>query len=204
MGWEPMTVRRLPKEHTMARRLVADGWRRSAGLFLLFTAIAQTTAAQGIAGSFEQLQVLVSPGDTVTVMDATGVETKGTIAALSSSTLTLLAEGTQRELSENEITTIKRLRTDSLANGALYGAAGGVAFATTGLIIFAGEGLDASEAVAVLGAYAAIGTGIGVAVDALIRRQHVIYQRQPASGLQLGIAPWLTRQQKGVLLTLRF
>ena len=140
----------------------------------------------------------------MTVRDANGVETKGTIAELSQSTLALLAEGTRHELSENEVTTIKRLRTDSLANGALYGAAGGAAFATTGLIIFAGEGLDASEAIAVLGAYAAIGTGIGVAVDALIRRQHVIYQRQSASGVQVGIAPWLARQQKGMLLTLRF
>ena len=60
----------------MARPVVAERWRRSALLCLLFTALAQTATAQGLAGSFEQLQVLVKPGDTVTVVDGTGVETK--------------------------------------------------------------------------------------------------------------------------------
>jgi hypothetical protein len=184
--------------------MVAERWQRVALLFWLVTAVAQSANAQGVAGSFEQLQILVKPGDTVTVVDATGVETRGRIAELSRSTLALLAEGTRRELSENDVRTIKQLRTDSLANGALYGAAGGAAFATTALIVFADEGLDASEVVIVLGVYAAIGTGIGVCVDALIRRQHLIYLRQPTSGPQMSIAPWLTSQQKGVLVSLRF
>jgi len=188
----------------MARPVVAERWRSSALLCLLFTALAQTATAQGLAGSFEQLQVLVKPGDTVTVVDGTGVETKGKIAELSQSTLALLTEGTRRELSENDVRAIKQLRTDSLANGALYGAVGGAAFATTALVIFADEGWYASEVVTVLGVYAAIGTGIGVCVDAVIRRQHLIYQRQPASGQQIRVAPWLTGQRKGVLVTLRF
>jgi len=167
-------------------------------------AIAQTAAAQGMAGSFAQLQVLVRPGDTVTITDASGVETEGRIAELSISTLALVTGGTRRELSEDDVTTVKQLWNDSLANGALYGAAGGAAFATTGIIVFRGEGLDAAEAAAVLGIYTAVGTGIGVAVDAMIRRHHVIYRRQPTLGVQMGISPWLTRHHQGVLVTVRF
>jgi hypothetical protein len=188
----------------MTSPIVARRWWRSALLCALVTAIAQTATAQEIAGSFEQLQVLVKPGDTVTVRDATGVETKGTIAALSSSTLALLTADTRLELSENDVSTIKQRRSDSLANGALIGAAGGAAFATTALIIFRDNDLDASEVALVLGLYSAMGTGIGVAVDALIRREHVIFRRQPTTGLQVGIAPWLTKQHKGVIVTLRF
>ncbi len=188
----------------MPRPIVADQWQRSALLCLLLAAMAQTATAQGIAGSFEQLQVLVKPGDTVTITDATGIETKGQIAELSPATLALLVGGTRRELSENDVTTIKQLRTDSLANGAIYGAIGGAAFAGTAMAILGEDGWDAPQVAAVLGAYAAVGTGIGVCVDALIRKRHVIYQRQPTSGVQVGVAPWLTRQRKGALVTLRF
>jgi hypothetical protein len=188
----------------MARRLVGPRWRRSAVLCLLLAANAPAAAAQGIAGSFEQLQVLVKPGDTVTVTDATGVETKGKIAALSISTLALLAGGTRRELSENDVPTVQQPGKECLANGALSRAAGGAGFATTAMIVFEEEGWDASEVAIVLGIYTAIGTGIGVAVDAMIRRHHVIYRRQPASGVHMGIAPWLTRHHQGVLVTLRF
>ena len=189
---------------TMPRTMVAERWRRAALLCLLVTAVAPSANAQGVAGSFEQLQVLVKPGDTVTVVDATGVETRGRIEELSISTLALVAGGTRRELSENDVTTVKQLRNDSPANGALYGAAGGAGFATTGMIVFRGEGLDAAEAAAVLGIYTAVGTGIGVAVDAMIRRHQVIYRRHPTVGVQMGISPWLTRHHQRVVVTVRF
>ena len=46
--------------------------------------------AQGVASSFEQLQVFVKAGDTVSVRDSTGTETTGTIKSLSSSSLVLM------------------------------------------------------------------------------------------------------------------
>lgn len=191
----------------MTSPIVAERWWRSALLCALVTVIAPTATAQEIAGSFEQLQVLVKPGDTVTVRDATGVETKGTIAALSPSTLALLVGGTRRELSENDVNTMKQRRSDSLANGAIIGLAIG-AGATTALIIAVaaedGDEVDAGLALVAIGAYGGIGAGIGVAVDALIRKEHVIFRRQPTTGLQVGVAPWLTTQRKGVLVTLRF
>ena len=138
-------------------------------------------------------------------MDATGVETKGTIAALSSSTLTLLAEGTRRELSEDDVRTIKQRRSDSLANGALFGACRWSSLRHDRDDRRSGaKGGRRGGLSAVLGIYTAIGTGIGVAVDAVIRRHHVIYRRQPTLGVQMGISPWLTRHHQGVLVTVRF
>jgi hypothetical protein len=191
----------------MARPFIAKSWRRSALLCFLLTSMTQAAGAQGIAGSFEQLKVLVRPGETVTVTETTGQETTGKIADLSSSTLALLAGGTRRELSESDVRTIQQRHNDSLANGALYGLAIG-AVASAALIIAVSavdsEEVDAGLAALAIGAYGGIGAGIGVGVDALIRKRHVIYQRQSLPGVQVGIAPWLTSQRKGVLVTLRF
>jgi hypothetical protein len=120
----------------MPRPIIAGSRRRSALLCFFFAAVAQTAAAQGIAGSFEQLRVLVKPGDTVTVTDAAGKGTKGKIAELSASTLALLAGDTRVELRESDVMTVEQLRTDSLANGAILGVAIGAAAA--GVVIVPG------------------------------------------------------------------
>ncbi len=191
----------------MARPVVAESWRRSVLLCLFFAAMTQTAWAQGIAGSFEQLKVLVRPGDTVTVTETTGQELTGKIDELSSSTIALLAGGTRRVLSEGDVRTVQQRHNDSLANGALYGLAIGAGAATALIIAVAAvdsEEVDAGLAALAIGAYGGIGAGVGVGVDALIRKRHVIYQRQSLAGVQVGIAPWLTSQRKGVLVTLRF
>jgi len=168
--------------------------------------VTQTAAAQGVAGSFEQVQVLVKPGDVVTVTDAAGKVTKGKIAELSGSTLALLAGDTRLEMRESDVMTIKQLYTDSLADGAIWGAVGGAAYVAAMAVVFSEDSDEwtFSDVAVVLGIYAGIGTGIGVGIDALIRKKHVIYQQPPITGLQVGIAPWLTKQHKGVLVTLRF
>jgi hypothetical protein len=60
---------------------------------LLATATASTVEAQDAVNSFDQLAVLVKPGDTVTVTDGAGRETRGSIAAVSSASLELMAGG---------------------------------------------------------------------------------------------------------------
>lgn len=120
----------------MTRPIIAGPWRRSALLCFFLAALTQTAAAQGVAGSFEQLQVLVKPGDTVTVTDATGRETRGKIAELTGSTLALLAGGTRLELRESDVMTIKQLYSDSLADGAIWGAVGGAAYVAAMAVVF--------------------------------------------------------------------
>lgn len=67
----------------------------TAALALLPTT--STAEAQQLAGTFNQLVVLVKPGDTVTVTDAAGNQVRGRIEALSSSSMALLVSGMRRE-----------------------------------------------------------------------------------------------------------
>ena len=145
----------------MPARIVGSLWGRSALLSVLFTALAQPAAAQGTAGSFEQLQVLVKPGDTVSVTDAAGRETTGKIAELSSSTLILLTADARREWTEDGVATIKQRRNDSLANGAIYGLAIGAGLAATLVAAVAAEDedIDGRDVAILLAAYGAIGAG---------------------------------------------
>ena len=71
--------------------------RRMINACMLLAAAASTTEAQVTPSSFEQLRVLVGPGDTIAVTPTTGQEVTGTIAELSSSSIGLLIEGTRRD-----------------------------------------------------------------------------------------------------------
>ena len=188
----------------MRVHLAAGHCWRSALLCLLFSAGSQPAAAQGIAGSFEQLQLLVRPGDTVTLTDTSGREATGKIADLSSSMLVLMENGSRRELSEGEVSTIRQRHGDSLGNGALWGLAIGGVVAAGLVASFWEHGDSAGGAAAMIAVYGGLGAGIGVGVDALITRRHVIYQRRSASAVEVGIAPVWTAQRKGALFSVRF
>src|SRR5262245_60973119 len=77
--------------------------------------------AQELAGSFDQLRVLVKTGDRIVVTDDGGLEIRGTITALSRSALVLAVDGTRRTFGDGEIAAIRQRRPDSLANGAKWG-----------------------------------------------------------------------------------
>ena len=74
---------------------------------------AQTEARAGVAASFEQLQVLVSPGNTVTVIDVAGSQASGRIDSLTPSVLSLDVNGPRRDFSEADVTVIRQRRGDS-------------------------------------------------------------------------------------------
>lgn len=143
---------------------------------------AQADAGTGVAASFEQLQVLVRPGNTVTVTDAAGSDVSGRIGSVTPSVLSLDLSGGRRDFSEGDVTAIRQRRGDSLANGAWWGFGVGAGLAGLVLVAFAacdicdGE-VEPGVAAAVVGLYGAMGAGIGVGVDALIRGQQTIYRR---------------------------
>jgi hypothetical protein len=182
---------------------VGGCWRRIA-LGFFFLGVAGPAAAQGIARSFDQLQLLVRPGDKVTVTDASGREATGRIVDLSPSMLVLSAGGPPLQLSEPDVREIQQRRSDSLANGAIWGLAVGSAIATGLVVAFREDSDDLAPAVGVIAVYGGIGAGIGVGVDALISRRHVIYQRRSASAVEFGLTPLLSPQRKGALVSVRF
>ena len=139
---------------------------------------AQAEARTGVAASFEQLQVLVSPGNTVTVMDVAGSQVSGRIDSLTSSVLSLDVNDARRDFSEADVTMIRQRRGDSLANGAWWGFGVGAAIAAlaigTCVECFTDE---PGWMVAAVSLYGAMGTGFGVGIDALVRREQTIYRR---------------------------
>ena len=96
-------------------------------LFLLLCAGGTRVEAQQVASSFDQLLVLVKPGDKITVIDVTGRETKGRIGGLSRDALILVTSAGPRQLGEVDVAAISQRRDDSLTNGAIIGAVAGAA-----------------------------------------------------------------------------
>jgi len=155
---------------------------------LIVASCATASAAQtsddnrrGLAESFEQLQVLARPGDLVTVITTTGYRVSGRIDDVSPWVLALTANGIRRDYAVADVDTVRQRRSDSLANGAKWGAGIGAALLAVAIAVCDECHFDSPDdyAVAVFatGAYAAMGAGVGVGIDALIRRQQVIYRR---------------------------
>jgi hypothetical protein len=174
--------------------------RLRAVLPLLFSVIALTPPllAQGQATSFDQLGVLVRPGEKVTVTPATGTPFSGRIASLSPDSLTLLVGKEMRTLQERDVTSIRHRRDDSLANGAAWGLGTGVAagLATCGTCHI-GPGLMMG------GIFGGIGAGIGVGIDALIRGNVVVYRGRASIG-RVVLTPQLAPSHRGVNVSVLF
>ena len=146
--------------------------------FALLIALPTAAGGQELAGSFEQLRVLVKPGDTVRVTDGAGDEVRGTVTALSSSSLDLKVDGTRRTFLETNITAIHQRRNDSLANGAKWGFVVGAALGVLGGVAIAREYESGGGGafIPILGlVYGSIGAGAGAGIDAMHRSEQVIF-----------------------------
>ncbi|HKY21653.1 MAG TPA: hypothetical protein VJM31_10580 [Vicinamibacterales bacterium] len=159
--------------------------------------------AQEIAGEFDQLRVLVKQGDTLTITDAMGGRTQGTLSKLSGSSLILNVAGAPREFLEADVDTIKKRGSDSLSNGALIGM--GIGGVLAGLAFVATvEGSSAGWAA--LGGLvygSGLGAGIGAGVDALVEGQRVIYAGSNTKRPTVSIVPILRGERKGISLSMR-
>lgn len=172
-------------------------------LTVLLACAASPAGAQEIAGTFEQLRVLVKPGDRITVIDDAGRETTGSIADLSASSLVLLSGRDRHDFSASDIGTIRQRRSDSLANGAKWGLAVGAGLGLLAGLALASEAGDAGAFV--VGAtlfYGGVGAGIGVGVDALISGNQVIYVRRSSPSARFTVTSPMTPRRLGIVVTL--
>jgi hypothetical protein len=172
---------------------IALGWQLAAA----------TAGAQGVAASFERLGSRVSVGDWVIVTDGAGRETAGTIVALSATGLTLTVNGTRTDFIESDIDQVSQR--DSRWNGTLWGlAAGTIAGVFLEESVVDEYGRDDIDVGSVVLPLAAMGSGIGFAVDALIKGRRVVYRRSPASSGRPALSLVWSRRQKGVFVSLHF
>jgi hypothetical protein len=119
-------------------------------------------------------------------------EERGSLAAAASDEL--------RRLDAQQGARIERRRNDSVLNGALIGAAAGVA---SGLLLCRSmEPWEVCNDPGPLLRVGALGAAIGIGIDALIREREVIYGSTGSTELHL--APLVGRGTKGVQLGLRF
>jgi hypothetical protein len=183
-------------------RALTIGW----AVFILLSAGTAGVEAQAIATSFDQLAVVVTAGDKVSVIDDTGGETEGRIGAVSRDALTLMTAAGPRVLGVAEVVRVRQRRSDSLMNGLIIGAIAGTAyFATAAALLKDSDGGDVIVSTAVLGGvlFAGAGAAAGAGIDALIARRQVIYEK-PASGSRVSVAPIVGRGRRGVSLSVRF
>ena len=155
-------------------------------------------AQGGQAGSFDQLGVLVRPGDKITVTSTNGGPISGKIASLSPDQLTLRVGKRLVTLQEKDVSSVRHRRDDSLANGAAWGLGIGAAtgFATCGRCHI-GAGL------AMAGLYGGIGAGVGVGIDALIRGRVEVFRRRDSTS-RVVVTPQLTPSHRGVRVSVQF
>ena len=166
-----------------------------------------TPQTVGVATSFEQLRVIVGPGAKVTVTDAGDTQLSGRIVELSSSSLSIIANGTRHDFSEGDIASIRQRRGDPLGNGALWGFAVGAGLAALAAGATAADcdcDVSAGLWLLLVAAEGAFGAGIGVGIDALIRRDLVVYQPRPPVARRLAITPVLARRSAGIALSMGF
>ena len=160
------------------------------------------------AASFDELPLVLRPGDRVTVTDDSGRNITGQIIDLSPSTLSLAARGARLDLSAADVSFIRQRRPDPLRNGALIGlGVGAIPVAIISWFGYAyalGEGGNPWGVVPFAGMYLGLAAGIGAGVDALIQRNHVIYGPMGAAQRRLTVSPLLSGDRRGVAVSLRF
>jgi len=169
-------------------------------LWLVTPLRAQTQPAQ----SFEQLQVMVKPGDSIYVRDSTGTTSKARILGLSPSSLQVMTKSGTRDLSEADVSEIKQWRNDSLANGALIGLVGGATIGVIGAVYYCADGDCGGNAAAIIGVWSGLGTAVGVGIDALIPHKRTIYSGSSRTLRQLKVSPVLGPSRKGVAVRFSF
>jgi hypothetical protein len=175
-------------------------------VFLLFCAGGTRVEAQGVSSSFNQLRILVKPGDKISVVDVTGKEAEGHIGKLSRDTLILVTEAGARQFGEVEVAKIRQRRDDSLRNGAIIGAVAGTAYFLTGLALLGdGDGGEVIVSTAVAGGvlFAGMGAAAGMGIDALIARRQVIY-RKPTGENRVSVSPLFGHGRRGAAVTMTF
>ena len=152
---------------------------------LLVVGLPVAASAQPAAGSFHELQHRVKIGDIVYVIDASGLETRGTLTTLSSTSLGLAVDGSRRDFAAGAIARVDGRQRDSVRNGVLIGIGGGAL-----LGFFVGRAADSPNCppsggecgqgalVGTLGGALWGGLG-GWLLDALIPTRDVIYRAPP-------------------------
>jgi hypothetical protein len=186
-----------------AMRVTTASITRGCLAVLMFVALSATPLfAQAPPSAGTELESALLPGTTAWITESSGHEYKATILNVSGHIVTVTAGRQTRSLSTADVRRVRVRQSDSLMNGALIGAGSAVAsglwFCT---LMESWENCrDDSGSIA---AITALGAGIGVAIDALLRDRRTLYEAGTSS-TELRIAPMLAPHARGLQIALRF
>ena len=177
----------------------------TAGLATGLLILSVTSAwAQPSTGSFEQIQFKVEEGDAVRVTDTSGTVVRGELRKATETELWVDVGGEVRKFSAVDVAEVQARVFDRLWEGALIGAAAGGAFGVLPMNLMSPpcEGIEC--AAPIIGG-AAAGAGIGIGIDAMIRRFRLIYSSSGRpSGTQVMVLPMTTHGARGAAVVIRF
>jgi hypothetical protein len=174
--------------------------RRVAVLGVLFVsagsdALAQQSAQPGPASA-------LTAGKTVWITDSSGREERMHIIGVAGNVVTAMVGEDTRQLSTTDIVRIRVRHSDSVLNGALIGAGAAVA-AGLYLCTVTEPWANCRDDFAPMFRIGALGAGIGIGVDALIRGRTTIYERERGAA-RLQAAPIVGRHAGGLQVSLSF
>ncbi len=178
--------------------MIRSSLARFGGLVVAVALLPGVSRAQEIA-TFEDLQRTLTKGQTVLVIDDTGLKIRGKVEELSPSSLIVVTKGpARRTFVESTVSEIRR--PDSKVNGALIGAGVGAGLALWDYLIDPSEPGNGVITVVSVGLGAAIGAGI----DALVNKSGKVLYRSPHHAVKLRLTPLLERDRQGVSISVRF
>jgi hypothetical protein len=150
-------------------------------LVLVFTSAGAVASAQPTEAAANGLETALVPGTTVWITDSGGREHRVRIVGVSDGVVTA-ADGDEIERVRTiDVMKVSVRRSDSVINGALIGA--GAAVATGLLLCSLTETWDnCRDDAGPMLRIGALGAGVGIGIDALVRGRHSVYERSAGAG----------------------
>ena len=175
---------------------------RIALLFLFAVSTASAVSAQTPQGAAPALESTLIPGTTVWITDPAGREQKTRIVGVIGDIVTTTAGGYLQRRPTADVMRVRVRHADSVINGALIGA--GVAVAS-GLVLcrLTETWENCRDDIGPMLRTGAIGAGIGIGIDALIRGRRTIYEADRGAA-RLHVAPIVARHAGGLQISLSF
>lgn len=178
--------------------------QRTVPILVFLLSLAAVARVQAAATLLSEVQTRLRVGEAVIVTDDSGATVKGRLVQASGTVLVLRGRAGDLQLDASDVQRIERPR-DTFWNGALIGSA--VGFAAGALVAATddcrGAGIgpcfsDTEGVFYVGGIMALMGLGVGVAVDAMVHRERVVFVRTPSGSAHAAIAPFLSRDRAGL------
>ena len=160
-----------------------------------------TINAQPAVSSLEGLTKVLASDTKVSVTDTSGDIFRGIIVDATESALLIRIKSEIRRFEAADIRFVRVRKPDSVANGALIGAAVGAGL--TSLIFLDNECRDDPECYGALAVYSGIGAVAGFPIDALISRSVVVYAA-PQKPRSFTVAPMIKPGRLDLRVAIQF